>query len=208
MDADFSVELGPPREEATLELPWDSGVAQGPRYLDLKRQPDLLPSLEEAARYSELAEVLRVLNSRNSAFQTAKCDVWSSTELSEAEQIYDASLKFASYVDIVYDEQQVDARYSFFRHEDLARAIADLLKKAPDMAATVELIVRRCYYHQPAAEGGKSAEPRSGFYITVYVFGYGDDEDSSRQSWGIALQLVANAILQLSPAQRGTGRGK
>jgi len=51
--------------------------------------------------------------------------------------------------------------------------------------------VRRCYY---AGDG----DVEEGFYFTLYVSGYGNDEDGARQNWGVGLKLVGNAILQLS----------
>jgi hypothetical protein len=37
-----------------------------------------------------------------------------------------------------------------------------------------------------------------GFYITFYLFGYGDDEAQARKRWAIGLKVVENIILQLS----------
>jgi hypothetical protein len=37
----------------------------------------------------------------------------------------------------------------------------------------------------------------------LYVSGYGDDDGSARQSWGVALRLMANEILQLSAEMVG-----
>ncbi len=218
MDADFSVELGPPSEDATLELPWDSGDPNGPRYLDLRRDPELLQFVSEAVEFPELGDFLRALNSKASLFQTAKCDVWMTDELSEEEEIYGAECKVGCYVDLVFSEEQPEARLSFFRHEDLARSLADLLKKAPDVSAAAEMVVRRCYYHRPPelknSEGATAPKDRgsssrqpvddllSGFYVTVYLFAFADDEDSARQRWRVALQLVSNAVLQLSSAMR------
>ena len=39
---------------------------------------------------------------------------------------------------------------------------------------------------------------RDGFYITFYLFGYGDDEAQARQRWSIALKLLENVIRQIS----------
>lgn len=202
MDADFSVELGPPTEEATLELPWDSGSAEGPRYLDLKHQPEMLPFVVEVTQYPELGEFLKMLNSNASLFETAKCDVWVTDDLTEAEQIYGAECKLGSYVDLVFSEDEAEARFSFFRHEELARSLVELLKRAPEIPASAEIIVRRCFYHQAEASVPRAnaslPEVRSGFYLTLYLLAYGDDEDDARQPWQVALQLVGNAILQLS----------
>jgi hypothetical protein len=203
MDADFSVELGAPNEEATLELPWDSGAAQGPKYFDLRRQPEMLPFIEEAATYPELGDFLRSANSRHSIFQTVKCDAWATDELAEEEDIYESDWQFGSYVDLVFAEEHAGERFSFFHHEELARSLVLLLKKAPDISAACEAIVRRCYYHQgPEGEPGEEAGLHSGFYITLYLFGYGDDQAEARERWGVAVRLAANALLQLSAGGR------
>src|SRR5271170_4218298 len=170
MDADFSVELGPPAEEAVLELPWDSGTPEGPRFLDLKRHPELLPQVQEANRYPELGDFLKSVNSRSSRLASAKCDAWSTDHLDEGEDVY-GGWKIGSYIDLVFSEENAGARFSFPAHEKLARAWAELLQKAPEMPARGEAIVRRCYYHESMA----AAEPvsQAGFCISLYVFGYG-----------------------------------
>jgi hypothetical protein len=82
-----------------------------------------------------------------------------------------------------------------------------LLKKAPDVSAACEAIVRRCYYHEGPAGAPVDApedepRPHPGFYISVYLFGYGNDEAEARERWGVALRLAANALLQLSASGR------
>ncbi|MGA9799752.1 MAG: hypothetical protein WBQ68_12145, partial [Terriglobales bacterium] len=64
-----------------------------------------------------------------------------------------------------------------------------LLKHVPEIPAAVELLIRRAFYHV-------ADEIREGFYITLYLFGYGDDEAQARRRWAIALKLVENAIRQ------------
>ena len=116
MEADFAVELG--ADDETLELPWaaDDG---GPRYYDLKRQPELLLNVEEACRVPELAEFLAVMNSPAGILETAKCDTWSSTEINPEEEIFGAAHKFCSYVDILFSQER--SRCSFAEHEQFAR---------------------------------------------------------------------------------------
>ena len=90
VEADFAVELG--ADDETLEFPWaaDDG---GPRYCDLKRQPELLLNVEEAGRVPELAEFLAAMNSPAGILETAKCDTWSSTEINPEEEIFGAAYK-------------------------------------------------------------------------------------------------------------------
>ncbi len=187
MDADFSIELG--REDPVLDFPWKDPAGKL-AYVDLKRHPELLASIEEAKQFPELGEFLRTLNSPRSMVETAKCDAWATSELSPEEEIYSASHKFASYVDVVFSD--IDARLSFSAHEEFARKLVALLQRAPETPSAAEACVRRCYF---AEEGGGV---REGYYCTLYVSGYGNDEASARMIWGVALKLVGNAIVQLS----------
>ena len=88
VEADFAVELGV--DDETLDMPWEGGEA-GPRYSDLKHHPELLSHIEEADRVEELGEFLLAMNSSASPFETAKCDVWSSTEMKPVEEIFHAT---------------------------------------------------------------------------------------------------------------------
>ncbi|MGA8152601.1 MAG: hypothetical protein WB952_16745 [Terriglobales bacterium] len=186
MEADFAVELG--ADDETLEMPWAAGEG-GPRYCDLKRQPELLLQIEEARRVPELGEFLAALNSPTSVVETAKCDTWSSTEMNAEDEIFGVAQKFGSYVDLLFSDET--ARFSFLEHERFAKQLTQLLKKAPEIPAAAESLVRRCYYRG-------APEVRDGFYITFYLFGYGDDEPQARARWATALKLVESAIRQLS----------
>jgi hypothetical protein len=188
VQVDFAVELG--SDDETLELPW-AAPDGAPRYEDLKRHPERLHSIEEANRAPELAEFLRTANSAASILETAKCDVWSSTEMNPEEEIFAAEYKFGSYVDLLFTKDS--SRYSFDAHEQFVKKMTELLKRVPEIPAAVEFLVRRCYYHLTPG-----TETRDGFYVTQYVFGYGADQAQARQQWGIALKLVENAIRQIS----------
>ncbi len=184
MDADYAVELG--ADDETLALPW-AAPEGGPRYYDLKRQPDLLLYVAEAQREKELGSFLAAVNSPAGTLETAKCDAWSTTELNPEEEIFGATHKFGSYVDLLFSTD--DRRFSFAQHEALAKRLSELLKRVPEIPAAAEFLIRRCYYGE---------EAREGFYLTFYLFGYGDDQDRARQQWAIGLKLVENAIRQVS----------
>lgn len=208
MQADFSVELG--AEDETLTLPW-SAPEERLRFYDLRRHPELLLYVNEATLHRELGEFLVGVNSQMSRLQTAKCDAWFSTKLEEEEAIYGASCKFISYVDLFFVERE--ARLALPRHQQIVDRLTRLLKRAPDISAAAEFVIRRCFYEPgapsesaPAAETSLPAsdsppnanDVQEGFYITSYLFGYGDDEADARRRWGIGLKLVENAILQVS----------
>jgi len=183
VEADFSVELG--SDDERLEVPWAApdGSCQ---YFDLSSHPDLITRIEEAQREPVLSGLLLRMNSRDGALRSAKCDVWSSSEINPEEEIFGLAMKYCSYVDLLFAGER---RLSFPANEQLAKQWTQLLRKAPELPASAEFLIRRCRFHEEAGE-------EDGFYITAYVFGFGDDEQSARQQWQIGLQLLENAIRQ------------
>jgi hypothetical protein len=189
MQADYSVELG--REDPALELPWRSedGTRQ---YHDLKRHPELIAQITEATNSPELSAFLIRINAAGFPLQTAKCDTWHSREILPEEEVFGAAGKFVSYVDLVFEADE--PRLSLETHESLAKNLSSLLKRTPEMAASIELVIRRCYYHPDA----KPDESLSGFCITTYVSGFGEDEPEARKPWSIALTLLQHALVQVA----------
>ncbi len=186
MQVDFSIELG--ADDEVLELPW-AFPDGGPRYYDLRSQPELLLDVEEAHRVPELGEFLAAINSPASILQSAKCDVWLTREISPEEEIFGAACKYGCYVDLIFVSEA--SRISLPDHEQLAQSLTQLLQRVPEIPAAAEFLIRRCYYH---------GQERDGFYFTFYLFGYADDEAQARSYWSIALKLVENAIRQVSAA--------
>jgi hypothetical protein len=188
VQADYSVECGSGDE--VLEIPWSSPVG-GTSYIDLKQHPEMLDTIPEAAKNPPLRDFLGKINAR-SKLRTAKCDVWFTRELKPEEDVFQAAGKFGSYVDVLFTDAV--ARSSLEGNERLAAELVRLLQRAPEIQAAVELCVRRCYMHEPPG----SPESSDGFYLTAYVFGYDDEEETARKHWAIALHLMQNAILQLA----------
>jgi len=203
MHADYSVELG--RKDPALELPWSS-EDKASRYYDLKRNPELVLQIREALNSAELSAFLTRMNASGFPLQTAKCDLWYSRDLSSEEEVFGAAGKFVSYIDIVFAEDGSEhseptaapramtaaRRLTFEAHEALAKNLCTLLKRAPEIAATVELVIRHCHFHTE----GDHEKSDCGFCITTYVSGFGGDEAEARQRWSIAITLVQNALVQ------------
>jgi hypothetical protein len=218
MQADFAVELG--RDAPALEIPWRSNDPQV-RYHDLKNHPELVQQIPEAVAYPELASFLSRMNAAGFPLATAKCDVWSSSEVAPEEEIF-GDRKFVSYIDLVFIDEE--DRCSFEKHEVFVRELCRLLSHAPEIAATVELIIRHCYYHQgnrvqvedtvwaqdnqlqlddycPLENKPHREDPAAsstGFCITAYVTGFGDAEHGPVRLWAIALNLLQHAVVQLN----------
>jgi hypothetical protein len=171
-----------------LDFPWTDPTGRL-AYFDLKRQPELLVKVEEAQTFPELAEFLRSINSPRSPLESAKCDAWSTNELDADEDVFNASQKFSSYVDIIC--ASLDQRQSFNFQEGFASKLTDLLRRAPETPASAEICVRRCFFGAPE-------KMDEGFYFTLFVNGFGEDESAARKNWAIGLKLAENAIRQLS----------
>src|SRR5580658_2024275 len=141
MDADFAIELG--RKDPVLDCPWTDPAGKF-AYVDLKRRPELLASIAEAEKFPELGKFLQAMNSARSTVETAKCDAWATRKLNPEEEIYAASHKFASYVDVVFS--RIEERLSLSAHEQFARALVEWLRRAPEILSAAEVCVRRCYF--------------------------------------------------------------
>jgi hypothetical protein len=175
MHADFSVELG--RDDPALEIPWSSSDPSV-RYFDLKKCPELVLQIPEAVAHPEMSAFLTRINTPAFPLATAKCDIWDSRKISAEEEIF-GDRKFVSYVDLFFVDER--SRCSFDKHEALAKELCRLLNHAPHIAATVELVVRRCYYHQhqfacprnaeePQESGGESTKTNNVFAFEQNAF--------------------------------------
>jgi hypothetical protein len=186
VEADFAIELG--AEDEVLEMPW-AAPDGSLRYHNLKRYPELLREIQEVQRAPELADFLVTANSRSGILESAKCDVWSSDQMNPEEEIFGAKIKFGCYVDLLFSQKP--SRLSFAQHENAVRRLTKILQEAPGVQASAEFLVRRCYYHL-------EQQVTEGFYITLYLFGYGEDENQARRQWGAGLRLAEKAIRQWS----------
>src|SRR3954470_5301238 len=141
MQAELTVELGP--DDPTLALPWSDPEGRF-RYYDLRQHPEQIKEIEEAKTFPDLRDFLVAVNAAPSNMQSAKCDAWFSEELTEEEAIFGAKCKFGSYVDIAFHQQAPQS--SFPIHEAFAGRLIELLKRAPDLAAAVEVMIRRAHF--------------------------------------------------------------
>ena len=191
MQAEFTVELG--ADDATLAVPWTDPEGRW-HFIDLRAHPADVTSIPEAQDFPELRDFLVAGNAASSNLLSAKCDAWFSREIAGEEAIFGASCKFGSYVDVAF--HQAAPQSSFPIHEAFALRLVELLRRAPELPASAEIVIRRAHFESP------DHSVREGFYFTIYVNGYGDDEPDAKQGCGIALRLVGHATLQMS-----TGRG-
>lgn len=184
MLAEWIVEPGP--NDPVLEIPWRSEDGSV-RFLDLKRQPELLLEIPEACTCEELASFLDWANSPDSQVETAKCDVWSTSEMDADDEVFGEAVKFSSYVDLLFASL---ARNSFPECERFVQTLARMLRQAPDLSSAAQFIVRRCLDHRQEGDASEC------FSITFYLHGYGADLQEAQQRWAIGLTLAQNAMKQ------------
>jgi hypothetical protein len=207
MYADWSVELG--ADDPVLDFPWTADaaavdIAGAPasdivdnaaagtantaalRFYDLKADLSLVDQIPEAKSSMELRKFLLRINAATFPLQTAKCDHWLTQDISAEDWFFRSPYKYVSYVDILFTDRA--RQLCFSDHEMFAGALSGLITAAPEIKATVEIIVRRCFY--------ASQPDEDGYYFTFYVHGFGETEGQARQQWGIALTLLQNVLVQ------------
>lgn len=186
MHAEWSIEIGP--DAPALEVPWRSEDGSL-RYFDLKKQPELLLEVAETAEYFQVGDFLGGVNAK-SEMATAKCDVWLTQELDVEDESFGEPWKFAFYVDVFFEKPA--EQINLDAHKRLADLIVTKFGRIPEMPASVEIVIRRCYFHRD----GRMDESDDGYCMTFYVKGYGGDEAEAEVHWSIAMNLVRYAILQ------------
>lgn len=169
-------------DDSTLEIPWSDPADPGRRYIDLKENPAAADNLEECKRYPALGGLLRQANAAHSPFGTAKCDVWSTEELTEEERDFRLPHKVASYVDLFIRGPELNG--SLETNLRLAQNIAAHLRSIR-LSAELEICARRCRFRR---------EDRWGYYLTVFTHAYGATPQTAEQEWNLAMEAVAEAL--------------
>lgn len=200
MDADYSIELGP--TAPALEIPWEDSEGLV-RYVTLRQEhssagrefaQNEVKRLPEARQFPALGRFLVELNSPPSFWQTAKCDVWAN-EADAVENLYSLGFEQSCYIDMVLDGQMRTLRPSLKAHHRLASEIAQLLEADRAIAATAEIVVRRCYFHL----SGKADQSDEGYCLTLFLTAYGTSLPEAAECWERAMQFAADCLLKVHP---------
>lgn len=187
MEADWAAEVGP--DLPVIEADW-------PGLVDLRRDPQAVGRIPEAAKYAALREALLRLNAPESPVRTTKCDVWRLA----AEEIdplefgcgFDSELMgLACYVDGCALDAALFA--SFERHESWAQLAVKEMRQAQASPGRVDLVIR----------AARAAECE-GFGLTIYVAGCGSDAAAAEASWAAALELAAAVTMRAAISARAS----
>jgi hypothetical protein len=169
-----------------LDIPWASPEEPDLRYVDLKPHPELIDELEECRRFPPLGGFLRQINSPESLFRTAKCDAWTTTDLSEDERAdFQLPFKMGSYVDVFFDRSELNAALEpqVQLGEKLRQALASFR-----IQAQLEVCIRRCLFH---------SEERWGYYLTLFTHAYGGDPNEAAVEWARALEAEVEVLRRI-----------
>lgn len=172
--------------DAKLEVPWASPDDAGLRYFDLKEFPKTIERMKECRANPSLARLLQKLNARGSVFRTAKCDVWTTTRLTEDERLeFALPCKVSSYVDLILDRVRLNSRRD--PQFQLAQKLAQRLACCPAQAQ-LDIAVRRCLFHP---------RERWGYYLTLFVHAYGATRPEAKQEWNHAIESLGEALAKI-----------
>jgi hypothetical protein len=185
-----------PTTETNINRSIESDVERNPeRILEriLERIVErIVERIPEAQQFPAMRRFLIDLNSPQSAWQTAKCDVWSGE--AETENLYGAGYSQACYVDLVLTEQAAELRGRLDLHQQAAKEIAQRLETNDGLAASAEIVVRRCYFH-PCIDGVAEEESEAGYCLTLFLAGFGASPEEAAQSWERAMEFAAKSWL-------------
>jgi hypothetical protein len=182
METDWEVEVG--GGAPVIEALW-------PGFVDLRRSPERLGEIAEAAAFPALADLLLALNGTTSPLWTAKCDLWEPEpaelaipELNNPAVVSDAGVQpaaLACYVDLLPVEGRVFAQWKVA--EGFCREWVARLEPLTLPNCRVDLIVRQAV----AAEA-------EGFGVTAYLSGTGKDRSTAAEALSAALAAFAGSI--------------
>ena len=183
MLADWEVEIG--GGAPVIEALW-------PGFINLRRSPERIGEIHEAAAFPPLAALLLALNGPASPLWTAKCDLWQPEPDRFPEPDSDPAPGFtlACYVDLLPLDTRVFAHWQLA--ERFCREWVALLDPVSVPQAQVELIVRQAI-----------AADAEGFAITAYLAATGPDQPAAAANLTAALVAFACAIpANLPPKSR------
>lgn len=183
MEADWEFEVG--GGAPGIEADW-------PGFVDLRREPQRIAEIAEAAAFPPLAAVLQRLNADASPLWTAKCDLWEpqaedhaeTGAEQNAEARKETSAALACYIDLLplagtVFEQPWQAEV--FCREWIGR----LASAPPDhtRAGHLDLVIRQAF-----------AGPAEGFGVTAYLSAEASDPAAAAAALADVLVAFADAI--------------
>ena len=181
MEADWEVEMG--GEAPAIDAHWAG-------FVDLRRAPERVSQLAEAADFPALAVALARLNAPPSPVWTSKCDVWHPEAIDPDEM--DASIDtgnfaLACYIDLLPLSDRnwgpLDSAV------DWCQRVCSQVRARPNPCCRADLIIRRaCLWPQTNPD-------RLGVGVTAYLTACGRTGADAIATLSCALGALVDAIL-------------
>jgi hypothetical protein len=143
-------------------------------YFDLKKNPELIPSIRELKNSRQLLAFVQTLNDPASFFRTLGCEkAFSESDSSKFER------KLASYVDIVFEIVDFNGKDNFRRLFDSFESSARQYPQSD--AIGVEFSIGPVSFNDLGV-GGE--------YLALWNYGYGHSDSQAVTRWAMGLDLV------------------
>ena len=197
MQSDWTVACA--ANDPEIVIPW-AGKDPALRFIDLRRSPEALHEIPEAAEYACVAAALQRWNQPDTSLFTAKCDVWSyPAKLFDAEDLPEFAFARGSYIDLLSADAATFT--SFQACERQLRAWTDISRSIDLPACRAEWTLRPARIFPESEEGGSAqAAPQIGFATTLYIWGYGISPQAAASAWDAALQALIDPVSTFSPS--------
>jgi hypothetical protein len=176
--------------------------AKWPGLVDLTSAPHRITEIEEAMRFSALAEALIRIHqptptSEIYAFWTTKCDLWEPESWDgdemdfpiesadgQPDQASNLSSYLSCYVDLLPRSGTVRFLFRAWQEaERCARALALCIRKQPLASSRIDIVVRSAV-----------TASHQGFGLTAYIAARGVDHEQAEGTLAAALSLFTNAL--------------
>ena len=156
MQSDWTVACA--ANDPEIVIPW-AGKDPALRFIDLRRSPEALHEIPEAAEYACVAAALQRWNQPDTSLFTAKCDVWSyPAKLFDAEDLPEFAFARGSYIDLLSADAATFT--SFQACERQLRAWTDISRSIDLPACRAEWTLRPARIIQSQGRAVRRKPPR------------------------------------------------
>jgi hypothetical protein len=168
-------------------------------YVDLKANPELVPTIPEVRDWPELEALLIVLNSPTSLYRSLGCEKSFSPYMND--EVPELKVKLVSYIDIAFIDEEFNKVGASF--EEMMGAYADFAQRQP--------FAKYVIFDPELTKTRYRDENVDGWCISVWIGGFGSDEASARSAWRTVIDVFTSFVASgwaPIPSLKGVAVGK
>jgi hypothetical protein len=195
MDSDWTVACA--ADDPEIVIPW-AGKDASLRFVDLRRSPESIQEIPEAAEYPCIAAALQRWNAPDTALFTAKCDVWSyPAKLFDAEDLLEFAYARGCYIDLLSADEAIYADFSVC--EQRLRAWTEMARSIDLSACRSEWTLRPArIFPVDSSPPTETSPSKNGFATTLYIWGYGETPELAAIAWDAAVRALIEPVFTFS----------